>query len=63
MTEVRGIENRAVFQEVENMVQINKKTTPEFIALYERALLLALLGQEDINEVQFQLCMDQLSTH
>lgn len=63
MTEVRGIGNKAVFQEVENMVPINKKTTPEFIALYECALLLALLEQEDINEVQFQLCMDQLSTH
>lgn len=63
MTEVRGIGNRAVFQEVENMVPINKKTTPEFITLYERALLLALLEQGDINEVQFRLCMDQLSTH
>lgn len=63
MTEVRGIGNKAVFQEVENMVPINKKTIPEFIALYERALLLALVAQENINEIQFQLCMDQLSTH
>lgn len=61
MTEVRGIEIKAVLQEVKNLDPVTKKTAAEFIRLYEQALLLALLEQGDINEVQFQLCMDQLT--
>lgn len=61
MTEVRGIETKAVLQEVKNMDPMTKKTAAEFIRLYEQSLLLALLEQGDINEVQFQLCMDQLT--
>lgn len=57
------MERKVVFREVQNMIKIGGKTTPDFILLYERALLLALLEQGDINEVQFQLCMDQLGTY
>jgi len=46
----------------ENEVIIAHTTVPEFILLYQKAILLALKEQVAINDIQLQLCIDRLTS-
>lgn len=61
MMEVRRMENKAVFLETVGEIQISKRTTPEFLMLYQQSVLLALKEQNVINEMQYGFCLEALS--
>lgn len=52
---------KAVFLKSTNEIEISKKTTPEFLLLYQQSVLLALKEQGMIDEVQYGFCLDALA--
>lgn len=50
-----------VLAESSGQTEITPQTAPEFWALYQQSVLLALKEQQILNEVQLQYCMDRLS--
>ncbi|MCL2857184.1 MAG: hypothetical protein FWE19_05615 [Oscillospiraceae bacterium] len=54
-------DKKARFLQAENEVEIEHNTVPEFLILYQKAVLLALKEQGAINDLQCQLCIDRLT--
>ena len=53
-------DKKARFLQAENEVEIERSTSPAFLLLYQKAILLALKDQGTINDLQCQLCLDRL---
>lgn len=56
------MENKTIFQEMAEEIEVSKKNTPEFFLLYQQSVLLSLKEQGVIDELQFGLCMDALTS-
>ena len=50
------------FLQTENEVRIGHNAAPDFLFLYQKAVLLALKEQGTINDLQYQLCVDRLTS-
>lgn len=55
------MENTAVFSESTDEIEINKKTAPEFLLLYQQSVLLVLKEQGVLNQVQYGFCLEALA--
>jgi|GEM_PF-1447903 len=44
-----------------NDYKVNSKTAPEFMLVYQKAVLLMLKEQSTINDLQCQMCIDKLT--
>lgn len=56
------MKNEAVFTGITDEILISRKTTPEFYLLFQQSVLLSLKEQSTINEIQYQQCLDLLSS-
>ena len=54
-------DKKARLLQAENEVKIERNTSPEFLLLYQKSVLLALKDQSAINDMQCQLCIDKLT--
>lgn len=59
--EVWPMENKAIFLECTEEIEVSKTATPEFYRLYQQTVLLALKEQGTLNELQYQHCLDTLN--
>jgi len=55
-------DKKARFLQAENEVRIGHSAAPDFLFLYQKAILLALKEQGAINDIQLQLCLDRLAS-
>lgn len=54
------MKHKAIFTSCFGEKVIDKKTSPEFMELFSQSVLLSLLNENFINEVEFDICMDEI---